>query len=117
MSRQRTRQAARAAARTLTLIAAAALILALGTAALAAQPGLAAASVTGVISNLTAWLVGIIAGLATLLFTIGGVRYLLAGGDPGEVRAAKDTLKYAAIGYAVAALAPVLVTLLQKLIS
>jgi Type IV secretion system pilin len=78
---------------------------------------LAAASLDGVISNLTTWLTGLLAGLATLLFTIGGVRYLLAGGDPGEVRAAKDTLKYAAIGYAVAALAPILVTLLQKLVS
>lgn len=113
MNDQRTRRAAHALA---LLTMTAACTVAVSTPALAAAP-VAVASVTGVISNLTGWLVGILAGLATLLFTIGGVRYLLAGGDPGEVRAAKDTLKYAAIGYAVAALAPVLVALLQKLIS
>jgi len=66
-----------------------------------------------VISNITGWLVGLLVSLATLFLTIGGIRYLLAGGDPGEVAKAKDTLKYAAIGYSVAVLAPVLVKILQ----
>lgn len=66
-----------------------------------------------VINNITTWLVGLLVALATLFLTIGGVRYLLAGGDPGEVNKAKDTLKYAAIGYGVAMLAPVLVTILK----
>ena len=34
-------------------------------------------SVSPVISNTTVWLVGILAGLATLMLTVGGVRYLL----------------------------------------
>ena len=54
-------------------------------------------------------LVGLLVALATLLLTIGGVRYLLAGGDPGEVQRAKNTLKSAAVGYGVAALSPLLV--------
>jgi hypothetical protein len=66
-----------------------------------------------VIQNIRAWLFGLLVSLATLFLTIGGIRYLLAGGDPGEVAKAKDTLKYAAIGYAVAVLAPVLVTILK----
>lgn len=66
-----------------------------------------------VINNITKWLVGLLVALATLFLTIGGVRYLLAGGDPGEVNRAKDTLKYAAIGYGVAVLAPVLVNILK----
>ena len=66
-----------------------------------------------VINNITKWLVGILVALATLFLTIGGLRYLIAGGDPGEVGKAKDTLKYAAIGYGVAVLAPVLVKILQ----
>ncbi|GAA4617197.1 hypothetical protein GCM10023195_76650 [Actinoallomurus liliacearum] len=66
-----------------------------------------------VIGNITKWLVGMLVALATLFLTIGGVRYLLAGGDPGEVAKAKDTLKYAAIGYGVAVLAPVLVQILK----
>ncbi|WP_274518825.1 hypothetical protein [Streptomonospora alba] len=41
------------------------------------------------------------------------MRYLLAGGDPGEVSKAKDTLKYSALGYGVAILAPILVEILR----
>ncbi len=66
-----------------------------------------------VINNITKWLVGLLVALATLFLTIGGVRYLLAGGDPGEVNRAKDTLKYSAIGYGVAVLAPALVDILK----
>jgi type IV secretion system pilin len=66
-----------------------------------------------VIARITTWLVGLLVSLATLFLTIGGIRYLLAGGDPGEVGKAKDTLRYAAIGYAVAILAPVLVQILK----
>ena len=73
----------------------------------------AASSLNQVISNITTWLVGLLVGLATLLLTVGGVRYLLAGGDPGEVQRAKNTLKYSAVGYGVAVLAPLLVTILK----
>ncbi|GAB3979271.1 hypothetical protein GCM10029978_074200 [Actinoallomurus acanthiterrae] len=66
-----------------------------------------------VINNITKWLVGLLVALATLFLTVGGVRYLLAGGDPGEVNRAKETLKYAAIGYGVAVLAPLLVSILK----
>lgn len=76
----------------------------------------AAESLDEVIDNLRNVLVGLLVGLATLFATIGGVRYILAGGDPGEVEAAKKTLRYAAIGYAVAVLAPVLVKLLQQVV-
>ena len=69
-----------------------------------------------VIGNITKWLVGLLVAIATLYFTIGGIRYLLAGGDPGEIGKAKDTLKYAAIGYGIAVLAPVLVKILQSLV-
>jgi hypothetical protein len=66
-----------------------------------------------VINNITRWLVGLLVALATLFLTVGGIRYLLAGGDPGEVGKAKDTLKYAAIGYGIAVMAPVLVNILK----
>jgi hypothetical protein len=89
-------------------------VLACGTAdaAVTAAP----ASLNTVIGNIRTWLVGLLVALATLLLTIGGVRYLLAGGDPGEVQRAKNTLKYAAIGYGVAALAPLLVSILQHFV-
>ncbi|GAA4935675.1 hypothetical protein GCM10023224_15560 [Streptomonospora halophila] len=77
----------------------------------AEQPGVS--DLGEVITNIRNWLVGLLVALATLLLTIGGLRYLLAGGDPGEVSKAKDTLKYSALGYGVAILAPILVEILR----
>ena len=83
---------------------------------LAASRPLAADSINQVLSNTTLWIVGIVAGLATLFLTLGGVRYLMANGDPAEVEKAKTALKSAAIGYALAILAPVIVTVLRSLV-
>ena len=60
---------------------------------------------------------GILAAVATLYLTIGGVRYLTAGGDPTEVDKAKSAFKSAGIGYALAFLAPVLLTMLQSILA
>jgi hypothetical protein len=79
-------------------------------------PPLAADSISQVIANSTLWLVGILAGLATLFLTLGGLRYLMAGGDPAQVEKAKTALRSAAIGYALALLAPVIVTVLRSLV-
>ncbi len=79
--------------------------------ALAADP-----TIQGVIDRLRVLLVGLLIGLATLVLTVGGVRYLAAGGDPGEVQKAKAMFKAAAVGYAVAALAPALVAILRSVI-
>ena len=89
--------------------------------AMLALPGLAgyplaADSISQVINNTTLWIVGLLAGLATLFLTLGGVRYLMASGDPAEVEKAKTALKSAAIGYALAILAPVIVTVLKSLV-
>ena len=77
---------------------------------------LAADSINQVLSNTTLWIVGIVAGLATLFLTLGGVRYLMANGDPAEVEKAKTALRSAAIGYGLAILAPVIVTVLKSLV-
>lgn len=76
----------------------------------------AVADVPTVINNLRNWIIGILAGLATLFLTFGGLRYLMAGGDPGEVESSKRALKAAAIGYGLAILAPVLVTVLKEIV-
>jgi hypothetical protein len=76
----------------------------------------AADSLPTVISNITDWIVGLLAGAATLFLTIGGLLYLLAGGDPGQVEKAKNALKSAAIGYCLAVLAPMLVSVLKGLV-
>jgi hypothetical protein len=85
-----------------------------GTAAYAAEPGgsavLVADSITAVVNNIRGWLLGILVAVATLFLTIGGLRLMLANGDPGEAEKGKAALRSAAIGYAVALLAPLIVT-------
>lgn len=75
-----------------------------------------AASVDQVFTNIRNWLVGILAGLATVFLTVGGVRYLMAGGDPGEVEKAKGAFKSAGWGYGLAALAPLVVEILRGIV-
>lgn len=77
-----------------------------------AAPG----SLNQVIDNLRNVIVGLLVALATLFLTVGGVRYILAGGDPGEVESAKKTLRYAALGYGIAVLAPLLVSILKGIV-
>jgi hypothetical protein len=71
----------------------------------------AAASIQQVVNNIRTWLVGILVAVATLFLTVGGLRYLAANGDPGEVEKAKSTLRSAALGYALALLAPLFVSI------
>ncbi|MFC5828044.1 pilin [Nonomuraea insulae] len=78
--------------------------------------GKGAASLNQVIDNLRNVIIGLLVALATLFLTVGGVRYILAGGDPGEVEAAKKTLRYAALGYGIAVLAPLFVTILKGIV-
>ncbi|MBF8191483.1 hypothetical protein ITP53_38475 [Nonomuraea sp. K274] len=69
-----------------------------------------------VFDNLRNWLIGLLAALATLMLTVGGLRYLVAGGDPGEVQKAKAALKAAAFGYGLAVLAPLFVSVLKRIV-
>lgn len=75
-----------------------------------------AGSVDEVLTNIRNWLMGILAGLATVFLTIGGVRRVFGGGDPGEQEKAKECFKAAGIGYALAALAPLVVTVLKGIV-
>ncbi|GLY98848.1 pilin [Actinoplanes sp. NBRC 103695] len=84
-------------------------------AAYAAEPGtvvLAVDSIDQVVNNIRLWLVGILASWATLCLTVGFLRY--TSGEPGEVEKGKLALRSAAIGYAGALLAPLLVTIIAK---
>jgi hypothetical protein len=74
------------------------------------------ANLPTVVNNATGWLIGILAVLATFFLTLGGVRYMAAGGDPSEVERAKGALRSAGIGYALALLAPVLLTVLKNIL-
>jgi len=84
--------------------------------ALVASPAaFAAASLDQVISNLRLWITGLLATLATLLLIIGGVRYILAAGDPGMHEKAKGAIRTALVGYALALLAPVLTAIVKQI--
>ena len=75
-----------------------------------------AESVEQVLENVRGWVVGILASLATVFLTIGGVRYILGSGDPGEIEKAKVAFRSACVGYALAVLAPLVVTVLQGIV-
>lgn len=110
------RQLRRMAPAAMVPVAVAVVLFVSAVAADAAVAGAAPKDLPTVINNITKWLVGLLVSLATLFLTIGFVRLLLAGGDPGEVAKGKEALKNAAIGYAGAILAPVLVTILQSFV-
>ncbi|MEV4575031.1 hypothetical protein AB0K16_17435 [Nonomuraea jabiensis] len=116
---QRRKRYVRALAVSLVAAAAIAVLLV----AVAATKALAAYSgettptdLNTVFTNLRSWLIGLLATLATLMLTIGGLRYLIAGGDPGEIQKAKAALKAAAFGYALAVLAPLFMTVLKRIV-
>lgn len=75
-----------------------------------------ARTIDDVLNNIRNWILGILALLATVFLTIGGVRYVLANGDPGEVEKAKQSFKSAGFGYALAALAPLVVEILRGIV-
>ena len=78
--------------------------------------GAPAASVDQVLANLRSWVVGILAGLAAVFLTLGGIRYVMAGGDPGEIEKAKSAFRGAGIGYGLAVLAPMVVSVLRGIV-
>jgi|SRR4051812_24119984 hypothetical protein len=69
-----------------------------------------------VVNNLRFWVMGILGAVATLFLCIGGARYLMAGGDPSEIERAKGAFKSAGIGYGLALLAPVVLTILNSIL-
>ncbi|MDZ7744459.1 MAG: pilin [Candidatus Saccharibacteria bacterium] len=55
-------------------------------------------------------LLSIVIGFASVVvIMIGGLRYILASGDPNNINAAKNTILYAIVGLAVAAMAQAIV--------
>lgn len=82
----------------------------------ACPDALAASDLNGVIDNLKLWLTGLLASLATVFLITGGVRYVMAGGDPVKLEKAKSAISSAGLGYAFALFAPVIVTIIQKIV-
>ena len=93
------------------------LVFTAGPATAAAAPVQIAGSLDQVLDNIRNWLIGILAGLATVCLTVAGARYLIASGNPGELEKAKSAVKAACAGYALAMLAPVVVSILELIVS
>ncbi|MEV0133700.1 hypothetical protein AB0H83_35210 [Dactylosporangium sp. NPDC050688] len=106
----------------MTVSAVAAVLLAVPSAASAdpAGPGapvvVAANALPVVIANLQAWVMGILAAIATFYGVLGGVYRATAGGDPTRVEQANGYFKNALGGYALAVLAPVLLDVVKGIV-
>lgn len=60
---------------------------------------------SGTFSTITNILLFIIGAIAVIMIVIGGMRYVLSGGDSNQITAAKNTILYAIVGIIVAILA------------
>jgi len=84
--------------------------------ALTALPAYAATpELQNVLDNLRLWIAGLLATLATLFLSIGGLLYLTAAGNTRRIEQAKDAIRSAIIGYIFAGLAPLIVEIVQKI--
>src|ERR1700694_5068126 len=63
-----------------------------------ALPSYARGDIGGVIDSIRNWVAGLLTALATLFLTIGGVRYLTAGGNQRTAEEGKEAIKSALIG-------------------
>jgi len=61
-----------------------------------------ASSMVTTVINILLFIIGII---AVIMIVIGGVRYTVSNGNPGQVKEAKDTIIYSVIGLVVAMMA------------
>ena len=109
----------RVTAQVLTVSAVAAALLAVPSVA-SADPGVpvvvAANALPVVIANLQAWVMGILAAIATLFLVLGGVFRATAGGDPAQVDKANGYFKNALSGYGLAVLAPILLEVVKGIV-
>ena len=63
----------------------------------------------GVFKTITNVLLFIIGAISVIMLIIGGIRYVVSGGDSGAITSAKNTILYAIVGIVVAILAYALV--------
>ena len=92
-----------------------------------ATPGVASADTGGpallavndlptVIGNTQRWILGLLLAVATLFAVLAGVYWATAGGDPAQVDKAKGALRNALVGYGLALLAPVLLSVVKGIV-
>jgi hypothetical protein len=57
------------------------------------------------INNIINILLFVIGAIAVIMIIVGGLRYVISGGDTGSTKAARDTILYAVIGLVIAIMA------------
>jgi cytochrome c biogenesis protein CcdA len=93
-----------------------AVVLALVAALLAPEAATAATTLNHVVENLRNWISGLMVAVGICLLTVAGFRYVISSGDPGQIERAKSALKAALCGFALAALAPAIIAVLQHIV-
>lgn len=69
-----------------------------------------------VIDGIRSFAMGVLFTLTTLYLTVAGIRYVLAGGSPHAMEEAKTAVKNSLLGYALAALAPLLADIVKGIV-
>lgn len=65
---------------------------------------------SGIITSVTTTLLFIVGALSVIMIIVGGLRYVISGGNSSAVTAAKNTILYALVGLVVAVLAYSIIT-------
>lgn len=73
-------------------------------------------SLVDILNRLRDMLMLVIGSLSLVMLTVGGIRYVTAGGDESGVRGAKKTVMHALLGLGLAILAPVLIQIVKTLV-
>lgn len=76
-----------------------------------------AAPLVAVVNRVYLVIMVIATSLGSLFLTIAGVRWLVAGGEPGAIDGAKRALTGVALGYGIAVLATVLMSILEWILA
>lgn len=71
-------------------------------------------SIAGILGTVFTWLIAIIGIIAVIFIIIGGIRYILARGDPKATDAARGTITAAIIGLVIALLAVAIVIVVSN---
>ncbi|HEY2667533.1 MAG TPA: hypothetical protein VGK51_11915 [Actinomycetota bacterium] len=73
-------------------------------------------SIVDILNRVRDMLMLIIGSLSLVMLTVGGIRYVTAGGDKDGINGAKQTVKHALLGLGVAILAPVLIQIIKTIL-
>jgi type IV secretory pathway VirB2 component (pilin) len=68
-----------------------------------------------VFKNIITFLLGIAGGVAIIIIIVGGIRYILSGGDPKATMSARNSITFGVVGLIIIILATSIVIILGKI--